>query len=561
MSRTDVVQIPLDTKEFDAFASKFDSFRDQLARTPGKWKEAGAEMTALAATVEKMQAAARKAGADKEHEDEGDKERFRRLKDSEGLWDKMAHSSSTMAKNVLDIGTSLLKWGGLLAGGALFGSLFGIDRLAHSIGNTRSESMGFGMSPAALQAFTTNFGGKGLDTQSFLSSMLGMETDITKRAPWYMLSGGKAMSGDTTQDSLAYLQSIRDWTQRTDKSMLGTLGAAYQVPLGAQDLNKIQDMKPAEWSALMASFNRDQKSFGLSNTGAKAWQDLSIQIERTGTLLKDKFAVALEPLVPSLVKLSVAAGDLIAAFLKSPAVKTAVDDFSKWLEKLSTDMDASSFLDGVSKLKLGIVDLADLIHTVAHPLDTAGGYFGGKMAELHDWLFPNKAAVSADTQSYSNYLSRLDKHFGLPDGAMNRVWQQESGGALYPSTSKKGAIGAFQLMPDTAKQYGANPFDPVQSANAGGAYLHDLLQKYADFDKALAAYNYGPGNLDKVLAAHPKDWTRYVPAETRDYVAGKQGGRSSDGSYFAPQGTGVTINIMNATGGNAAVAVSQLGPG
>src|SRR5665213_55763 len=363
MSRTDVVQIPLDTKEFDAFASKFDSFRDQLARTPGKWKEAGAEMTALAATVEKMQAAARKAGADKEHEDEGDKERFRRLKDSEGLWDKMAHSSSTMAKNVLDIGTSLLKWGGLLAGGALFGSLFGIDRLAHSIGNTRSESMGFGMSPAALQAFTTNFGGKGLDTQSFLSSMLGMETDITKRAPWYMLSGGKAMSGDTTQDSLAYLQSIRDWTQRTDKSMLGTLGAAYQVPLGAQDLNKIQDMKPAEWSALMASFNRDQKSFGLSNTGAKAWQDLSIQIERTGTLLKDKFAVALEPLVPSLVKLSVAAGDLIAAFLKSPAVKTAVDDFSKWLEKLPTDMDASSFLDGVSKLKLGIVDLADLIHT------------------------------------------------------------------------------------------------------------------------------------------------------------------------------------------------------
>jgi soluble lytic murein transglycosylase-like protein len=561
MTQTSVVQIPLDTKEFEAFAEKFDTFRDHLAQTPEGWKKAGAEMTALAGVVEKMQSAARKAAGEKKNEDEGDKERFRRLRDSEGLWGAMAKSSSSMAKNVLDIGAGLLKWGSLLGGGALFGSLFGIDRLAHSIGDTRTQSMGFGVSPAQLQAFNVNFS-KVMDTQGFLSSMTTMETDISKRTPWYALMNGKTMSGDTSADTLAMLQGIREFTKKTPEGLLGTMASAYQIPLDAQSLMRIKGMSDKEWTGTVASFQKDQSGFGLSNAGSKAWQDLSIQIERTGTLLKDKFALALEPLAPSLIKLSVAAGELIAAFLKSPAVKTAVDDVSKWLESLSKNMDAQSFLDTVSQLKLSLGDLADLIHTVAHPIDTAGGFVGRKMSEFHDWLFPDAASASASTKSYSEYLSRLDKHFDLPSGTMNRVWQTESGGALYPTMSKKGAIGAFQLMPDTARQYGANPYDPVQSANAGGEYLHELLQKYADMNKALAAYNYGPGNLDKVLAEHPKDWMRYVPAETQNYVSRQGGSQRSNGqSVFAPQGTGVTVTVINETGGNAAVSFSQLAAG
>jgi soluble lytic murein transglycosylase-like protein len=70
--------------------------------------------------------------------------------------------------------------------------------------------------------------------------------------------------------------------------------------------------------------------------------------------------------------------------------------------------------------------------------------------------------------------------------------------------SPKGAIGLMQLMPTTASQYGADPTDPAQNVEAGTAYLRDLLIKYkGDVPAALAAYNAGPGAVDKYHGVPP----------------------------------------------------------
>jgi soluble lytic murein transglycosylase-like protein len=94
------------------------------------------------------------------------------------------------------------------------------------------------------------------------------------------------------------------------------------------------------------------------------------------------------------------------------------------------------------------------------------------------------------------------------------VIRQESGfhaNALSP----KGAIGFMQLMPDTARQLGADPHDPAQNIEAGTEYLTALLTKYEHNDdqvlRALAAYNAGPGAVDKYNGVPPY-------RETRDYV-------------------------------------------
>jgi soluble lytic murein transglycosylase-like protein len=110
----------------------------------------------------------------------------------------------------------------------------------------------------------------------------------------------------------------------------------------------------------------------------------------------------------------------------------------------------------------------------------------------------------------------------------------------------------MQLMPGTAKDHHANPWDPTQSGEAAAEYLHELQKKYrGDLSKALAAYNYGPGNLDAVIKQHPTDWLGFTPAETQNYV-NKTAGRIN------AQSPGVVININNNTGGNAVVAASQL---
>ena len=98
------------------------------------------------------------------------------------------------------------------------------------------------------------------------------------------------------------------------------------------------------------------------------------------------------------------------------------------------------------------------------------------------------------------------------------------------ATSPMGAVGLWQFMPATGKSYGLeiNSFvderrDPVQATRAACRYLKDLYSIYHDWTLAIAAYNCGPGNVNKALARAGGGTTfwdiyEYLPRETRGYV-------------------------------------------
>lgn len=93
--------------------------------------------------------------------------------------------------------------------------------------------------------------------------------------------------------------------------------------------------------------------------------------------------------------------------------------------------------------------------------------------------------------------------YGLPRRLVRLVMEAESG--YQPNAvSPKGAIGLMQLMPETARTLGVDPNDPVQNVDAGARYLRDLLLKYdGGLWHALAAYNAGPGAVDKYSGVPP----------------------------------------------------------
>lgn len=116
-------------------------------------------------------------------------------------------------------------------------------------------------------------------------------------------------------------------------------------------------------------------------------------------------------------------------------------------------------------------------------------------------------------------VTQAARYAGIPEALVHSVARAESGyrtGAV----SKKGALGVMQLMPATAAGLNANPHDTAQNIYAGTLYLRDLLIQYkGEVSKALAAYNAGPGAVEKYHGVPPYPETRrYVNKVISDYV-------------------------------------------
>jgi soluble lytic murein transglycosylase-like protein len=108
-------------------------------------------------------------------------------------------------------------------------------------------------------------------------------------------------------------------------------------------------------------------------------------------------------------------------------------------------------------------------------------------------------------------IAKASSRYGVETGLIKAVIKAESN--FNPSAvSSAGARGLMQLMPGTARSLGVNDsFDPEQNVMAGTRFLRDLLDRYnGNMDSALAAYNWGPGNVDRK--------PEHMPRETRDYL-------------------------------------------
>ena len=124
--------------------------------------------------------------------------------------------------------------------------------------------------------------------------------------------------------------------------------------------------------------------------------------------------------------------------------------------------------------------------------------------------------------NYGELAASYARRYGLDPEIFVRQMVQESG--LNPdAVSPKGAVGIAQIMPGTARDpgYGVSPItdptDPEEALRFGAQYMRAMLDKYGDYGLALAAYNAGPGAVDKAGGIPPFQ-------ETQNYVASILGG-------------------------------------
>jgi hypothetical protein len=574
MSNKPIIEIDVSDAQFRSFYELFQQYSAQVEEMPADWKRVNGAATEAGKAVgdfakfsesskEALMLSAIQADAIGKSVGEAikaQKEFADQTSRSDKHMKELKKGAKEFAHEIFGIGKFLMKLGtlglGLTGVGAVL-SGFGLRDLARSAISNQGEARSIGVSTGQLSAFETDFG-RYVDP-SILNRAADAQSDMRK-IPYAMLATGQSLSTIQNESpdelSLRMMQRAHDWYNNTPVAMRNaqTLrGTGLDQFMSFEEVRKLGAMTPQEFGEARDNYRKDAQSFNVSDKSTDAWFGFEREIEAAGKLLKTDFTERLAQLAPDLKHFVDVFGkdakklvdeiftpsnlqtlengiDKMADYLGSPAFQQDLKDFAGLIGLVADKMRAAAKFLGIDTSSIGSgasLDPDEVKRETRGKVDdfTADSNSNAAKYQALEPTFADKLAGTVQKMSGEpSYFGAFEKSQNLPAGLLYAQEMVESHGVI-GAKSPKGAMGPFQFMPDTAKQYSlTDPYNLHDSAASAARMMGDLMRKYkGDIRKSLAAYDWGMGNdrhprLDADIARYGNQWEAHLPPETRNYI-------------------------------------------